>query len=263
MIHPELQKGERLRLGIVDLMVFIDRGESVGINFLPDYKFYTELVVMLLEIQRQVGGRIKNVFIELKSNLHRDLNFERKIRNEMRAAYLQFLMVSLTTWGFIFFAQHLMQLPLSLSIGLTIFFLQILGLLFFKLISKKIYQSLFAKFGSNLKPIYFFTLMIDAGIPLNRAEVDSKIWSSNLFELHEFEWEAQCLKKVIIRLREQGISPLADLAELINGLWEKQGEVMETFIKKLGVLKFSVLVCFYLSAYFLYLVAIFQFFMEQ
>ncbi len=70
-------------------------------------------------------------------------------------------------------------------------------------------------------------------------------------------------KKLIDRMKETGLSPKEEAQEILDGLWHFQGEMFEKFTKKVQLLKFCILAFFFLPAYFLYLVSIFQFFMEQ
>ncbi|MDO9183669.1 MAG: hypothetical protein Q7U04_14745, partial [Bacteriovorax sp.] len=121
----------------------------------------------------------------------------------------------------------------------------------------------FFKFSKAIEELYLFSTLLEIGLPLNDILLRSGILQGNLVSFKIFENLSERLKKLISRLKETGLSPRDETQEIIREIWHLQEENFHKFTKIVQVLKFSVLVFFFLPAYFLFLYSIFQFFMEQ
>jgi hypothetical protein len=64
---------------------FGNRHELSDPGKLPDYKFYTEVVEVLLQLARKMGGSYQEAILFLREGLQVDRQFEKKIREARKA----------------------------------------------------------------------------------------------------------------------------------------------------------------------------------
>lgn len=259
----EIDRGQELLANFSKCEAQISLGAKILPDFLPKYKFYTELLEQLFFFNRNLGIKIKKFFPEIRKGLINDLQFEKKVLDEVMAAILQFLVIALTTWSFVFLSSLIAQISLSKSISLLMILLQIMGIVIFFFILKKIKKNMFVKFNKSIEELYLFNSFLEIGLPINEIISRSKICDGSIVSFKIFENLSDRVKKLIIRLKETGLSPRDEVQEIIGEIWHLQGEYFKKFTKIVQILKFSILIFFFLPAYFLYLYSIFKFFMEQ
>lgn len=259
----EMNRGQALLMAFSECEALISLGKKILPSFLPKYKFYTNLLELLFETQRRQGIGIKKFMPEIRGALIRDLQFEKKVLDELLGGFLQFLVIAATTWGFVFLSSSLVEIPLSKSIILFMIVLQLSGVaVFFQLVSR-VKNKIFTRFSKAIEELYLFSTLLEVGLPINEILSRSGILQGNLANFKIFENLSERMKKLIARLKETGLSPRDEAQEIIFEIWHLQEENFQKFTKMVQVLKFSVLAFFFLPAYFLYLYSIFKFFMEQ
>jgi hypothetical protein len=141
--------------------------------------------------------------------------------------------------------------------------LQVSGIIIFFQLVKKVKAKTFLKFSKAIEELYLFSTLLEIGLPLNEILSRSGILQGNLVTFKVFENLSDRIKKLVARLKETGLSPRDETQEIIREIWHLQEENFQKFTKIVQVLKFSVLVFFFLPSYFLFLYSIFKFFMEQ
>jgi len=259
----EITRGEKL-------LLFLQEAESrvaLGIKILPDqipgFKFYTSLLEQLFENYRRMGTPIKKVLPDLRKAITADLKFEKKIQGEMIGAILQFFVIAMTTWSFVFLSTLLVDLPVSKLILFFMLALQMSGIALFFTLILRVKRKTFREMSGAFTELYLFTALMSVGVSLNDVLKRSNIYNGILMNTPKLNSFAVRTKKLIERMKETGLSPKEEMQEILDGLWHFQEEMFEKFTKKVQLLKFCILAFFFLPAYFLYLVSIFQFFMEQ
>ena len=262
-VQGEIFSGEEMLLSLQDFEGKIALGIKILPESLPQYKFYTELLEHLFLAFRKMGVGIKKFIPEIRMALIHDLQFEKKIASEMISGILHFLVVTVTTWCFVYLSSLLINIPIAKSIVISMLGLQVAGIGLFIFGIARLKKSQFLKFNSSIKELYLFTSLLEVGLPLNETLAYSGILSGSLVKFKHFENLANRIKKLIERLKSTGISPKEESHEIIRELWHLQEQTFIKFAKNLQVLKFVILAFFYLPAYFLYLYSIFKFFMEQ
>lgn len=256
-------RGQELLIAFTECEAKISLGIKILPSFLPRYKFYTSLLEQLFETHRRLGIGIKKFIPEIRSGLIRDLQFEKKVLDELLSGLLQFLVIAATTWSFVFLSSSIVQIPLSKSIIFFMLVLQLSGIAVFFQLVKKVKHKSFTRFSKAIEELYLFSTLLEIGLPLNEILLRSGILQGNLVSFKIFENLADRMKKLVARLKETGLSPRDEAQEIIREIWHLQEENFQKFTKIVQVLKFSVLAFFFLPAYFLYLYSIFKFFMEQ
>ena len=259
----EQNLGQDLLIAFTESEAKISLGIKILPSYMPRYKFYTNLLEQLFETNRRFGIGIKKFIPEIRKGLIRDLQFEKQILDELIGGFLQFSVIAVTTWCFVFISSSQVLIPLPKS---TIFFmltLQLSGLIIFFFLVKMVKRKTFEKFNKAIEELYLFSGLLDIGLPLNEILLRSGILQGNLVKFTIFENLAERIKKLIARLKETGLSPRDETYEIIREIWHLQEESFKKYTKNVQVLKFVVLAFFFLPAYFIYLYSIFQFFMEQ
>lgn len=259
----EIYRGEELLIAFSECEARISLGLKMVSNTLPKYKFYTDLLDQLFELNRKQGIGIKKFIPEIRLALIRDLQFEKKVFDEIVSGFMQFLVIAATTWSFVFLSSKLVEIPLNKGIALMMLVLEIIGsILFFQMIKKVKFKS-FSKFSKAVEELYLFTSLIEVGLPLNEVLLRSNILQGSLSSQKTFENLSERMRKLISRMKENGLSPKDEAQEIIREIWHLQEVYFQKFTKIVQLLKFSILAFFFLPAYFLYLYSIFKFFMEQ
>lgn len=262
-IMGEIYRGDDLLIQFSDCEARISLGLKMVSQTLPRYKFYTDLLEQLFECNRKLGISIKKFIPEIRLGLIKDLQFEKKVFDEILSGFLQFLVISATTWSFVFLSSQLVQIPLNKGIVLIMIALQLLGgIAFFHLI-KRLKTKTFFPFSKAIEELYLFNSLMDVGLPINEVIIRSNIYQGSLFGHKIFRNLANRLKKIVTQMKENGLSPKDEAQEIIREIWHLQEVHFQKFTKMQQALKFSILAFFFLPAYFVYLYSIFKFFMEQ
>lgn len=256
-------KGQNLLNGLASFEAKVFLGVKNSADDLPKYKFYTHLFEILYAANRSLGIGLKKIIPEIRNALLNDLKFEKKIRDEVLSAFLQFIAVIVTTWAFVYLSTKIAEIAVDKKIAIAMLLIQACGLFLFYQTEKICKKKIFEKFSSAIKEIYLFSCFLDVGLPLNEALLRSGISEGALFKHKVFEGISKRLEGVIQRLKETGLSPKDEVHEIIGQIWQLQEEKFRFFTKYIQMLKFTLLVFFFLPAYFLYLYSIFKFFMEQ
>ena len=255
-ILGEIYRGKELLNG------FFVNGKSMAMD-LPEYKFYTAMIVHLMQYHRTLGIGLKKIIPELRQNLIKDIQFEQKIFSEVSSSFAQFFIICAVTWSFIFLSSSILNLPIRLGYALLIGLLQFFGVVFFLCLLKAIKTKMFSPFNSSFSELYFFSALYEVGVPLNDALLKSQLLSGDLIVEPKLSPLAERILKLIDRLRQNGIPLGAELGEIKGEMWHLLEQEFIKFTKLLQMVKFFTLSFFYLPAYFLYLASIFKFFMEQ
>jgi hypothetical protein len=261
--QKEHKNGEKLLIFLPNLEAKLGMGMKTTSESIPRYKFYTTLLFDLLEVHQKRGISLKHIIPELRLNLTKDIHFENKIQSNLLGGNLQFFIITLTTWCFIFFSSAMVDLPLKFSVLMTILIIQITGILIFNLALKKLKNFTFYKFSEAIEKLYLFVSLVEIGMPVSQTLAESRVLEGGLMKNKVFSPCASRLVTLVNRWKESGISPKLEGAEIIRELWHLKEVSFERFLKHLDALKFITLVFFFLPAYFFYLYSIFQFFMDQ
>ena len=255
--------GEELLILFPEIEAKLALGIKTTSIELPRYKFYTTLLFELLQVHRKLGISLKQILPELRQNLIKDLHFEKKMMSSILGGNLQFLVITITTWGFIFLSSALAELPLDYLILLIILGIQIFAILFFNGVLSQMKKRIFVKFNQSIESLYLFVSLVEIGIPIGQVLAESKVLDSDLGKHKKFSQVNNRLETLINRWKDNGISPKMESAEIIKEVWHLKEENFEAFIKQVDTLKFIVLAGFFLPAYFFYLYSIFKFFMAS
>ncbi len=255
-------EGEKLLVMFPDIEAKLSLGIKTTTMELPRYKFYTTLLFDLLQVHRKLGISLKLILPELRQNLIKDLQFESKMSGSVIGGNLQFLVISLTTWGFIFLSSALAELPLDFIILFVILCMQIVAIFVFNGILSLLKKQIFMKFNQAIEGLYMFVSLVEIGLPVSQVLSESKVMEGDLVRHKKFTQVKNRLETLINRWKDNGISPKVESAEIIKEVWHLKEVNFEVFLKQADILKFMVLAFFFLPAYFIYLYSIFKFFLE-
>lgn len=260
--QKEHKNGQKLLNFLPALEAKLAMGLKTTTDSIPRYKFYTTLLFDLLEVHQKRGISLKNIIPELRLNLTKDLQFETKLQSNLLGGNLQFFVITMTTWGFIFFSSAMADLPLKFSDLMIILVLQILGILIFNLALRKLKKHIFNKFSEAIERLYLFVSLVEIGMPVGQTLAESRVLEGGLMNHKLFSPCASRLLTLVNRWKENGLSPKIEAQEIIKELWSLKENSFEQFNKGVDGLKFGVMAFFFLPAYFFYLYSIFEYFMK-
>ncbi len=261
-----LKNGQNLLwfMSLLDLdREVIEKRHFESIQSLTPFKFYHSQIILLMNFQKDFGISIKNFLLDLRSNLLKDLQFEKQKNQVKGNAYWQMIAMAGLTYGFIFVVNQQIQLPISWFIILAILSLNFLGASIFLWGSRALEKKYFSQF-ENLSKI----------LVIIRAHLNTQPNSQVIYELYEkhqekegiihpkWEFLHRRLLLHLIKMRDLGTDISSEISELTDEVWHTQEEEFERFGQHLSFFKFLILVLFFLSGYLLFVLYLFSFFME-
>ncbi len=223
-----------------------DLGSQVN---LPRYKYYSEIVELLLQMARRMGGQYQDSLLFLREGLQRDQQFERKLRETATGIYLQVVLFMGLTWAFIVVALKLVEIPVPiLHLGLILLW-QLLGLSLLPITMRWLRQRYFEDIGVLWKML--FVLKSLSRLPIARADIMALAEVEKLKEVRapKLEVIAEKLRDTCQKTLKLGISYDDDVKYLMEELRFTESWHFELFSKRLMVIKLGLLGLFFLPSY--------------
>lgn len=228
------------------------------VDRLAQYKFFTPLVVTLLDHSRKFGATITMALKELRQGLGRDLASERQIKGVQNAGLWQFGIVSAVTWIFILMAHLIAGISSSLFVLVLIAGLQLMGLAIFVSITGPLRRYYFNDLEFFLSSQYCFKSLVATGISaqlmMKRAHLDELFERSFKKELSLLQ---RRLKLLITRWKQTGSAVASDWDDALSETWSLHQLFYARYLKALEALKFALLALFFLSSYFIFIGSLF------
>jgi transposase len=227
-------------------------GPSASI-MLPEYKFYSGVINILLELSRKMGGTYQESLIFLRESLQGDMQFEKKMVETLRGVYLQMGMMMILTWSFIFAALKLVDLEIELKKLLMIFLWQISGVGILPFLLKFFRKKYFSDIGQLWKILLILKSL--SKVPLSRTEVLTYAGVQELKSIKQpsLEMIVSKLKEVCHKTLKFGTSYDEDLRYLMEELRFVEKWHYELFEKRLMVIKLVLLSVFFLPSYLVFI----------
>lgn len=257
--------GELLREGLLEVETILTQGKHDFGFFkeIKNYKFFTPLVLELLELHKKLGIQIKAILPKIRHALSKDIEFEHKLFSQLVGANLQFIVIIFVTWSFIFLSSMMVEIPIRLDIAFYIFLLEFFGIFSFNFIIYKYKNYVFSKYDSLIESLYLFVVMCEVGLSCQDTIRRSGLITDKICKHKSFWTIAKRIDYLVNRWQKSGIGPKGEAMELLEEIWAQKEHFFIKFLKTQEAIKFIILAFFFLPAYFLYLYSIFQFFMEQ
>lgn len=222
---------------------FKDQGQ------LPSYKFYTEVVEVLLGLARKMGGNYQDSLLFLREGLQLDRQFEKKITEATWGMWLQMGFMMFLTWAFIFGALNFVEVSIPLKNLVMILVWQCLGLSCLPLVVTWLRKKYFGDIGKIWKMLFVLKSLIK--VPLSRSEV---LTLAGVQELARIKQKSlgilvNKLKETCQKTLKLGTSYEDDVNYLMEELRFQEKWHFELFEKKLMVTKLVLLSLFFLPSY--------------
>lgn len=226
-----------------------ERQEIQSPGQLPVYKFYTEVVEVLLQLARRMGGNYQDSFLFLREGLQSDRQFEKKIKEAILGIWLQMGLMLALTWTFIFSALNLVEVGVETINLFLIFLWQATGLSALPLLLRHFRKKFFGDIGRIWKMLFILRSL--AKVPLPRSEI---LTFSGIQELKEIKQKSlgqivQKLKEACQKSLKIGASYEEDVKYLMEELRFQEKWHFELFEKRLTVIKLVLLSVFFLPSY--------------
>jgi hypothetical protein len=218
------------------------------------YKFYSSLAQNLISYRRELGSPLVSVLVELREGLRKDIRFEKKLSQSYYSGLGQMLMIILTTWSFVFISFQLAELRVTSTKLWMIFGLQLIGLLFYHFSTNYFKQLKFDFYQHYFNCLYHLQSLISIGASPTKALKAAKI--GQLFELEKLPIIDHRLEQALELWRESGAPIREELGEILDETWFNLEQSFDSFSNSILLIRFVAIVCFFLSAYFFYLMEI-------
>ncbi len=216
---------------------------------LPRYKYYSEIIEILLKMARRMGGQYHDSLLFLREGLQRDQQFERKIRETCLGIYLQVLLFMGLTWAFIFVALQLVEIAVP-TLHLTgILVWQLIGLSVLPITLKWLRRRYFGDIGTLWKML--FVLKSLSRLPIARADIMALAEIERLKEVRtpKLGILAEKLRDTCQKTLKLGVSYDDDVKYMMEELRFLETWHFELFSKRLMVIKLALLGLVYMPSY--------------
>lgn len=223
--------------------------EPTASGSLPSYKFYSEVVEILLSLARKMGGSYQDSLLFLRAGLQADRQFEKKMKEIILSCWLQMGVIVTITWGFIFGALFIVDVKVSFLKLIAIALWQVLGVCALPFLLKYYRFKYFSEIGKIWKILYILNSLVK--VPLSRTEVLTVAGVSVLKEIKQKSLShiVERLKQICQRTLQFGGSYEEDVTSLMEELRFQEKWHFELFEKRLTVIKLGLMAIFFLPSY--------------
>lgn len=228
--------------------------QNVGLpGTLPAYKFYGEVVEVILGLARKMGGSYQESLLFLREGLVSDRQFEKRLREARLGTWLQMGLMVTLTWAFILGSIMITDLKVNFSKLLLIAGWQGLGLMGLPAVLNFYRKKFFGDIGRLWKMLYILNSL--GKVPLARSEVLTLAGVKDLGEIKQ-----KSLSHIVEKLRslcekalKLGGSYESEVKGLMDELRFQEKWHFELFEKRLGVIKLGILSVFLLPSYLMFI----------
>ncbi len=246
--HPSLELENWLR-GF-EWGKYLNQEESFK---LPNYKFYTSLIEIILNFSRTYGGRYKDIFLILREALRFDSQFEKRLKDIILGTYFQIIVISILTWGFIFLVWYLTRIRLSFGQHLFLIVWQFIGVSLIPYFSSSLRKKYFSDIGQLWHVL--FSLYSLQFLPIPRTEVFKLSGVQNLKKIKQ-KSVGHIVEKIHVICEEatkKGQNYEEDLKLAMDELRFTEKWHCELFEKRMVILKLVILSLFFLPSYLMFI----------
>lgn len=229
-----------------------------GVNWskLPEYKYFSKLLISLLELQRKFGRSIEDSLLILKKNLSLDLLYEHRIREKITQVVGQCLLMAFGQWGMLLFMASQMQLSLPAPLLIFIAFWQVLGLTILFWHVRVVQKKVFYHFAVVAQKVFTWMVLcqtdMDFSKMANLAVLNfGKLKSKSFDPTGYLAVMEQNMTEVIEIWRKTGRTPAKDFNRLGSLLTEVFNSLQDTFIKKVDLSVLFIMLFFFFASYLL------------
>ncbi len=226
-----------------------NRQELQAPGRLPIYKFYTEVVEILLSLARKMGGSYQDSLLFLREGLQADRQFEKKLKEIVLGTWLQMGMMVVLTWSFILGALFLVDVKISIMKLVLIALWQGIGLCLLPLVVSYFRKKFFGDIGKLWKMLYVLRSLIK--VPLSRTEI---LTIAGVAEIKTIQQKSLIhivdkLKETCQKALQMGGSYEEEVLTLMSELRFQEKWHFELFEKRLMVIKLGLMSIFFLPSY--------------
>ena len=228
----------------------------------PVYKFYTELFLTLIHFARTYGSPLREPLLVLQGHLSKDIQFERRVQGIRRESMAQFILMAAIIWFFTLMASSTFELPRQGRVDGFIAGLQGGGWLCFHFFDGVLKRFFLKWFECVARPLLSFDSLLKTGLSCGEMIRISQVAEALDVLEKSFPEHHLRLEEMLKKWRDWG-DPISSEWELfLQEIWTLLEEKCQIYAKYLQVVKFLVLVLFFLSSYFVYLSSLFSGFFE-
>lgn len=226
-----------------------NRQELKPMAVLPVYKFYSEVIEVLLNLARRLGGNYQEPLLFLREGLQNDRQFEKKVGSAVMGTWLQMGLMMGLTWLFIGSAITLVEMKIS---WLKLFFIlvwQLIGLSILPFTLKWLRKKYFGDIGKIWKMLFVLRSLMK--VPLSRTEILTLAGVGDLNNVKQTSLLpiVHKLKETCQRTLKMGTSYEEDIRYLMEELRFQEKWHFELFEKRITALKLAILSLFFLPSY--------------
>lgn len=232
-------------------MTFLIKGSYNQNKPVPSYKFYSKIIGELLRARKNFGCEIEGVLVELRKYLRLDLKEARKIKDSFYGGTYQYVFLCIFLYVFVFLLKKIVNIELDYLKLIFILIYHSFGLLIYFFACKLIQRAEFKYFDSYFNTVYLLRSLLLVSRPI--SEVIDRIKVSKLAINNNFININDRLITLLRQLKHSGKLNLLDLDNLILEVWDTFEIKVESYERKITVLKL-LLMSFFILPSFLFII---------
>ncbi len=248
---------------IYQLEIFFLKSKFEKTYSVPKYKFYTKIVNVLLNVAKTYGSPIKESLSELRHGIVKDLEFERKLRQENISGVVQFITIAFVTWFFVLCVYKYLAIKVDGIFLIVITVLHFSGIIIYYIVNKKIKKNIFIIFESLFYNLYALRAYQNVSMPINQIMTNIDLNFDKYYGYGKFSFIIKRINFMIDNWQKSGIAIKSEIDLIIEEISIIQIQTFDIFVKKTQVLKFAILALFYLTAYLVFLLGLIRSFLFE
>ncbi len=220
---------------------------------LPAYKFYSEVIEVILNLARKMGGSYQESLLFLRDGLVLDRQFEKRLREATLGTWLQMGLMVVLTWSFILGSLMITEMKIPIGKLLLIAAWQSLGLICLPSLLRFYRTRYFGDIGKLWKMLFVLNSL--GKVPLSRSEA---LTLAGIRELSDIKQKSlnhivEKLRATCERILKVGGSYDLEVRNLMEELRFQEKWHFELFEKRLTVIKLGILSIFLLPSYLMFI----------
>lgn len=221
------------------------------LNKIDDYKYFLPLIKDLVGKQRSTGANFRTCFEDLRSAVHKDVQFENELRFFIKESCLQYFAYVFLSW-ILCFIFECGQLSLPIYYYLAMSFLHLIGFTFLFYYIGFQQKKMNIVFNAFAPQLYKVMISSDAQLHYQQDEVLTKYLPTSVIQYNN------TLANLITRRNSYGVSIVQELQLLSQDFWFFWGEYWKASKQKIERVKFVLVMLIFGGAFMIILFGLSQ-----
>jgi hypothetical protein len=209
-------RGRNNQAKLIEFLIM--RGEEQMKLEVPNYKFFTKLVELLISFRTKYGVEVSAAFSEIRKSIRKEVKESKRIKDAVIAGLYQYILIAIFTWLFIYMAQAMIGISPDFSDSIILLIVQLVGVFVYFILFIALQKKLFSPFEKYFTALYSFRSLNRISRPLGDILYASKI--SDLPNNKHLRHLKERVNYLLKQLSTIGSIPRDELDNVLHELWD-------------------------------------------